>query len=154
MLRALSVALISTILVACGSAGNDHAAPSETVLEVDEAFIVRPAAGRDITGAGMTISLTGPDIMLVAAETDIAEAVELHTMSMDDGVMRMRKVETFQVSEANPLHLERGGAHLMLFGLNETIETDEFADILLTFKNQSGETQTLVTKAEIRAQGE
>lgn len=143
------------ILSACG--GQDLTFENSqqlSVLEVDNAFIVRPATGRDITGAGMTISVIGPETALIAAESEIADSIELHTMAMEDDVMRMRKVDSFDISEGAPLVLERGGDHLMLFGVKETIHQDESADVLLTFRNEKGETQTLVTRAEIRALGD
>jgi periplasmic copper chaperone A len=84
----------------------------------------------------------------VRASTDIAGIVELHTMSMENDMMKMRKVESFPVSEDQPLVLERGGNHLMLFGV-QPLQIGDQVDVVLTFTDESGTEQDIVTQAEI-----
>ncbi len=136
------------LLGACSAPASDTPASGETVIEVRDAFIVQPPEGRDITGGGLHVSLKGVPMNLVSARTDAAEAVELHTMSMENDMMKMRKVESFPVSEEAPLVLERGGNHLMLFGVTP-LQLGEQIDIVLTFTDESGETVEVVTEAEI-----
>ena len=111
---------------------------------------MKPTPGRDVAGGGLTLTVTGDAMALVGADTDIADTVELHTMSMEDGVMRMRKVEQLDVSEDAPLVLESGGAHLMLFGVSPDIEIGETVDLVLTLTGSDGSESTLTTEAEIR----
>lgn len=136
------------LLGACGAPASDTPASGETVIEVRDAFIVQPPEGRDITGGGLHVSLTGEPVTLISARTDAAGTVELHTMSMEDDMMKMRKVESFPVSADAPLVLERGGNHLMLFGV-KSLQLGEQVDVVLTFTDESGETVEIVTKAEI-----
>ena len=134
------------LLGACNASAPVSDAAS--TVEVRDAFIVQPPEGRDVTGGGLHVSLTGAPMTLIAASTDAADTVELHTMSMENDMMKMRKVESFPVSEDAPLVLERGGNHLMLFGV-KSLQLGEQVDVVLTFTDESGETVEIVTKAEI-----
>lgn len=155
---------MTSLLAAIAMAGLSACSPAEapspdasiaaapgSVLEVTGAFIIQPAPGRDVAGGGLVLSVQGAPMWLTGASTDIADTVELHTMSMEDGMMRMRQVDRFEVTEETPLVLERGGRHLMLFGVHPDIQIGDSADIVLTLTDENGAEQTLVTEAEIRS---
>lgn len=149
-MRLLTNLTMSAVLVlgACGAPTPEPAATGSAVIEVRDAFIVQPPEGRDMTGGGLHVSVTGGPMTLVRAATDIADTVEMHTMSMENDMMQMRKVESFPVSEESPLVLERGGNHLMLFGV-EPLQVGDQVDVILTFTDESGREQDIVTQAEI-----
>ncbi len=88
------------------------------------------------SAAYMTITNTGEtDDTLVAAATDVSEAVELHTMTMEDGVMRMRRLENGVPAPAGEtVGLEPGGKHIMLIGLKNRLEAEETFAMTLTFE--------------------
>lgn len=48
---------------------------------------------------------------LVAAESPVAGKVELHTMSMDGGVMKMRPLEKIELPARKTVNLRPGGYH-------------------------------------------
>ena len=50
--------------------------------------------------------------------------------------------------------LERGGNHLMFFGVSPDIAIGDSVDIVLTFNNGQGKEQMMVTTAEIVGQGD
>src|SRR5688500_3011651 len=58
------------------------------VIAVDEAWVRPPAPGQSVAGAYMSLT-SRSRVSVVAAESPDARRVELHTMSMRDGVMRM-----------------------------------------------------------------
>ena len=140
------------LLAACGAsapaAGNSETAATDTAIEVRDAFIVQPPEGRDVTGGGLYVSVTGAPVTLIGASTPAAGKVEMHTMSMENDMMQMRKVESFPVSEGSPLVLERGGNHLMLFGTGP-LEAGSLVDLTLTFTDESGTEIKVDTKAEV-----
>jgi len=53
---------------------------------------------------------------IVAAKSADFERVEMHSMSMDDGMMRMRKLDHLVIPAGQTLELKPGGLHLMLIG--------------------------------------
>jgi copper(I)-binding protein len=140
------------MLAACS--GPADAPAGESVIEVKDAFIVKPAEGRDVAAGGLMAYVTGSPVELVGASTDVADRVELHTMTMEDNVMQMRQVESFTVYEGEPVVLQRGGNHLMLFGVDPAIAVGDTVDISLEFRDSDGTSQTLVTSAEVKGLGD
>ncbi|MBD3770301.1 MAG: copper chaperone PCu(A)C [Rhodobacterales bacterium] len=145
------------MLAACSGQAADKpadAASGQSVIEVKEAFVVKPAEGRDIAAGGLMAYVTGAPVELVGASTDAAARVELHTMSMEDGVMQMRQVESFTASEGEPIVLQRGGNHLMLFGFDPSVAVGDKVDLALEFRDSDGTSQTVVTSAEVKGLGD
>ncbi len=149
MIRSTVFAALGTlILTACGGPED---APS---VEVADAYMVAPSGGRDIAGGGLTITANGADYTLTGVETSAAETVELHTMAMEDGVMRMRKVEAFEVDAGGTRKLESGGDHLMFFGVDSEIAPGDSVELLMDFESEDGSTTTVNIRADVRALGE
>ncbi|MFS4438520.1 copper chaperone PCu(A)C [Paracoccaceae bacterium GXU_MW_L88] len=72
------------------------------------------------TGAAYMVieNHTDTDDRLIGATTDVAGSAELHTTIMEDGIARMRPLEDGAVIPAEGEHaLERGGDHIMMFGV-------------------------------------
>ncbi|MGB0661080.1 MAG: copper chaperone PCu(A)C [Mangrovicoccus sp.] len=93
--------------------------------------------------AFMVLENTGDtDDRLVAAASDIAAKVELHTHIADgNGVMRMVEVEDgFAVPAGQSHALKRGGDHVMFMGLKRPLEQGEMVTVTLTFE-EAGEMQ-------------
>ena len=151
MLFRTLVPAFALVLAACSGPAEPA---GESVIEVREAFIVKPAEGRDVAAGGMMIYVTGGPVDLIGASTDAADRVELHTMAMNDGVMQMRKVDSFTAAEGEPIILKRGGNHLMLFGFDSAIQEGDTVDVTLEFHDSAGKTQTLVTTADVTGLGD
>ena len=76
------------------------------------------------------------DDTLVDVSSDVAAMVEIHThIDAGNGVMQMRPVEGGITIPANGMHaLKRGGDHVMLMGLNWSLETGDSLTLTLTFE--------------------
>lgn len=75
------------------------------------------------------------DDRLVSVTTDIATNPELHTHIMEDGVAKMREVEGgFVIPAGEAIMLERGGLHIMLMGLTQSLEQDQTVTLTLVFE--------------------
>lgn len=76
------------------------------------------------------------DDRLIAARSDVAARVELHThKDMGDGVMKMMEVEEGFVIPAGGMHaLARGGDHVMFMGLKAPMVQDETFSVTLVFE--------------------
>lgn len=72
---------------------------------------------------------------IVAASSPLAERVEMHTHTMTDGVMRMRKVEGIELPAKAHTELKPGGLHLMMFGLKKAVKKGEMIPIKITLKD-------------------
>lgn len=120
---ALAASLV-TALAACGSPQGP---------QVDNARVRALITGQDKTVAYMDVSNpTAAAITLVGASAASVRAMEIHTTRMDDGVMRMRRLQSVEIPAGETIRFEPGGRHLMLFGvksLEATLPVQlEFAD--------------------------
>jgi len=106
---------------------------------------VPPGAMARSGAAFMQITNTGDaDDRLVAAASDVAERVELHTHIMDGDVMRMVEVEEgFAVTAGETIALERGGMHVMFLGLTRVLEQGDEIEVTLTFEEAGEMTVTI-----------
>jgi len=85
-------------------------------------------------------------ISLVSANTPAAGRVELHTMSMDGDVMKMRQIEKIEVPAHSSVELKPGGLHLMLFNLQQSFKEGQELDLELNFSDGSQQRITLPVK--------
>ena len=99
---------------------------------------VRSSTPNSVTGAAFFIIMNDSDSndRLIAAATDVAGRVELHTHTEDaNGVMKMSEIEGgIPVAEGEMHHLKRGGDHVMLMGLNAPLVQGEEITVTLTFE--------------------
>ena len=70
---------------------------------------------------------------VVAAYSDVAAAVELHNHIMEDGMMKMRRVDAIVIPGHGEVVLQPGGSHIMLIGLTRSLEMGEKVAIELEF---------------------
>jgi periplasmic copper chaperone A len=87
------------------------------------------------------------DDRLVGAATPRAGVTEIHTHTMDDGVMRMRKIDGVDVPAGTPVAFAPGGLHFMLIGLTAPLKEGETFPLTLTFEKAGAvEVMVLVEK--------
>jgi periplasmic copper chaperone A len=72
---------------------------------------------------------------LVGASTPVAERMELHTVTENNGMMKMQQVQEFMIPANGELLLAPGGNHLMLMQLKQTLAPNEEVPITLMFKD-------------------
>ncbi|MEO0982244.1 MAG: copper chaperone PCu(A)C [Pseudomonadota bacterium] len=150
MKHALLFVAMTALLAACGA----DPAPSEPQavgrgVEVADAFVNQPLGGRDVSLGGLTIIASGADAKIIAASTPAAERVELHTHALDDGVMRMRQVEFFDLMDGEAMTLGRGGPHLMLFGVDDALNAGDEVELALELQWDNGDLSTVTVAAAI-----
>ena len=149
--------IAATLLLASACAPADTpipaAEPTGPVLSYTDAFVMEPIGAPDKTMGGIKLSVTGGDVRLVGAHSDAFGTIEMHTMSMQDGKMSMRKVEGFDLADGDTLTLARGGNHFMMFDVSPDVVGGETVDITLDLE-AAGKPMTLVVEAEVRAIGD
>ncbi len=123
------------LLLAGASATFAHSYQSGAV-KVEHPWAAPTPPGASVGAAYMTIRNTGDvPIRLTGAITPAAERVELHEMTMDGGIMRMRPLtQGIVVPPGGAFRFAPGGAHLMLIGLRKALALEEFIDLRLVFE--------------------
>lgn len=110
------------------------------VFAADPITIERPyarasAPGQMVGGGFMTIVHQGSsEDRLVSATTPIAREVQIHTMNMDGGVMRMRPVEGgLAIPAGGRVVLQPGGLHLMFMDISAPLVAGTTFPVTLRF---------------------
>lgn len=132
-------ALIATTLALAAAASQ-----AQTAAVKVEAPWARPTVqGQAVGGGYLRITGGAANDKLVAASADIAGRVELHTMSMEGNVMRMRQVESIEVPAGKAVDLKPGGLHLMFMDLKTPLKTGKSFPLTLKFE-KAGEVKVNV----------
>ena len=105
------------------------------MLEIGTVQIRATAPGIDVTGGYVAISNHGnSDDTLVAISASFAKRVELHEMTDDNGVMKMRRRgDGIGIPAGETVLLKPGGFHIMFMGLKEILQPGEMREITLEF---------------------
>ncbi len=74
---------------------------------------------------------------LVGAESPAAKVVELHTHTMENGMMQMRQVEKIDLPAGETVSLQPGGLHIMMIELTQELVPGQDVDITLKFEDGS-----------------
>ncbi len=127
--RLLAAAVASMAISAGASFAGD--------IMIKDAY-ARSSTPSSVTGAAfLTIMNHGDqDDRLIAARSDAAKRVELHTHKEDaNGVMKMLEVEEGFPIPAGGIHaLKRGGDHVMFMGLTAPFVDGEEVTVILEFE--------------------
>ena len=81
---------------------------------------------------------------LVGASSPVAESVEIHRSTMEDGIHRKREVESIAVPAGGSATLAPGGYHIMLIDLKSMLMAEESFPVTFTFE-KAGEITTTVS---------
>ena len=104
-------------------------------LQVSHAWIRATPPGAEVAAAYLDVRNTGKEKdRLIGASTPAAERVELHVMSHEGGVMKMREVQGLDVPARKHLVLSPGGAHLMLVGPRKNFAKGQRIPLVLRFE--------------------
>ncbi len=83
----------------------------------------------------LNIDNKGSDDRLIAASSALSGRVELHSHTMDNGVMKMRPVEAIEIPANSRTELKSGGYHIMMFDVQTMPEKGSTVPLTLTFEN-------------------
>ncbi len=146
MHRLRSVALAATFAL-----GLAAGAAAQTAPAVEQPWARATIGNSTVSAAYMTLrNPTGQPDRLLEASTPAAGRVELHTMTMDNNVMRMRRVDAIDVAAGGATQLRPGGLHVMLMELRQPLRAGEQLQLTLRFE-RAGTVQVAVPIAPANA---
>lgn len=93
------------------------------------------------------------DSLIGAAAPNIAERVELHSHSHDNGIMRMRQVDKVVIPAKGSAEFEPGGYHIMLMNLKRPLQEGQAIPLKLRFQ-RAGEVKLDVRVLGLTAGGD
>lgn len=139
----LSAMFIASILISACS--------KQDSIEIKNQWVRASNDGQDVSAAYMTI-VSNEDTSLITIDSDVADVIEIHSMSMENGVMKMRMLDTLDLIAGKPTELSPGGFHLMLFDLKKPLAAGKEAHFTLHFKNKAGQEKTISITSPIKAE--
>lgn len=140
--RIFTLAALSVVVIAAPVRADDVKAGD---LIISQAWSRATPGGAKVAGAFLTIENKGstPD-KLVAVSAEIAGKAEVHEMTMDNGVMKMRPLDKGLVIEpGKTVKLAPGGYHLMLQDLKGPFKEGEKVPVTLAFEKAGKVTVSL-----------
>src|SRR5580700_11855812 len=123
-------------------------------LVITQAWSRATPGGAKVGGGYLTIENKGtaPD-RLISGSADVAAKVQVHEMSMNNGVMTMRPIEGGVVIEpGKTVKLAPGGLHLMLLDLKSPLKQGEKLPVTLEFE-KAGKVSVVLDIQGIGAMG-
>ncbi|HEY1325610.1 MAG TPA: copper chaperone PCu(A)C [Casimicrobiaceae bacterium] len=123
-----SIALMASALTAVA---HDY---SIGALHIDHPYARAMPPGARTAAAYLGIENRGRDAdALQSASTPRAASVELHTMSSEGGMMRMREVKEVALPPGRTVTFGPGGLHIMLVDPNPPLRKGDRVPLTLTF---------------------
>jgi periplasmic copper chaperone A len=120
-------------------------------VQVTHAWARATPAKAENGAAYLTIEAATPD-RLTGVSTPVANNAELHQMTMQGDVMRMRQVAGIDLPAGKPVTLKPGAFHIMLLGLKQPLKQGGHFPLTLVFA-KAGTRQVEVTVEGVGAMG-
>jgi periplasmic copper chaperone A len=118
-------------------------------VTVSQAWSRETAPGQQVGGAFMTITNRSKVAdRLVSGSSSQASEVQVHTVSIDGGVMRMRQlVDGLEIPAGGTVMLRPGSFHIMLIGLRQPLARGSHVPVTLRFSQAGRVTVRLAVQA-------
>lgn len=118
-------------------------------VEVKDAWVRTSVQGQKATGAFMKITAK-EGARLVSGASPVAGVVEIHEMTMDGNVMKMRALANgLDLPAGKTVDLKPGGFHVMLMDLKAALPKDSTVPLTLVFKDAKGAESRVELKVRV-----
>ena len=151
IINALTGIVLAAVLLAAPVRADEVRAGD---LVITQAWSRATPGGAKIGGGYLTIENKGatPD-RLIGGSADVAARVQLHEMTMADGVMKMRPVEGgLTIDPGKTVKLAPSGYHLMIMDLKSPLKQGDKVPVTLEFE-KAGKVAVTLDVEGIGSQG-
>ena len=133
-----SLAMLAAAVCSIGIGMASAAAPQ--TLRIEAPWARETATGQRDGGGFMVITNDGGKAdQLVSATSPVSEQVQIHTVQLEQGMMRMRELPGgIPVPAAGRVELKPGSLHIMFIRLNRPLKAGEQVPVTLKFR-EAGE---------------
>jgi copper(I)-binding protein len=109
-------------------------------LKLEKPYARATVPSQKMSGGFVKIENKGGADKLLSASSPVSKTMELHTMSMEGNVMKMREVKSIDIPAKGNVELKPGGLHLMFIDLNKQLKAGDVVPIKLKFE-KAGEVE-------------
>ncbi len=132
-MRTVTVLLAMSLAVAGSAAAHDYSVGS---ISIAHPWSRATPKGASVAGGYLTITNKGttPD-RLVGGSVEAAKRFEIHEMSVEGGVMKMRELPNgLEIAPGATVELKPGGYHVMMMNLSKQLMQGDKVKGTLTFE--------------------
>lgn len=124
----------------------------QATVKVEDAWVRGTVATQKATGAFMRLTPSA-NARLVSASSPVAGVVEIHEMTMENDVMKMRQIPGLDLPAGKTTELKPGGYHVMMMDLKGPVQAGESVPLTLTFEDAAKKSFTQELKLPVKALG-
>lgn len=118
-------------------------------LEVRDAWVNATVPGQSVAAAYATLrSSTAQHVVTI--RSNVANAAAIHSMSLENGVMRMRHLDNLAIPAGQAVTLAPGGLHLMLSGLQRPLRVGDVVELEFVVVDDAGMKTSTRVQAPVR----
>jgi hypothetical protein len=125
------------------------ASVSHAQVNIAASWVRATVPGQKATGAFMQLTATTPT-KLIDVSTSVAAVAELHEMTMDNNIMRMRRVNSIDLPASALVELKPGSYHIMLMDLKAPVVEGQKVLLTLVFEGADKRRQSIEIEAPVR----
>lgn len=125
---------------------------AQTTVKVEDAWVRGTVASQKATGAFMRLTPSA-NARLVEAKSPVAGVVEIHEMTLEKDIMKMRQIPGLDLAADRTMELKPGGYHVMLMDLKQPLKGGEQVPITLVFEDDAKKRFTQDIKASVTVLG-
>ena len=126
------------------------ASAADTGVSVSSAWSRATAPGQSSAGVWFTL-ISKEDATLVSISSTAARSAQIHSMTHENGMMKMRAIESLALPAGKAVELAPGGNHVMLFDLKRPLKAGDHVPLKLRIRYTDKHESTLTVAAEVRA---
>ncbi|GMT49826.1 MAG: hypothetical protein IEMM0008_1365 [bacterium] len=145
MKTAFSIIFIMTFFVGISCQSNTSQGNGKIIIK--DPWIKEASTSQKMSGGYMTLENTNSQSdKLLSIQSDVCEVIELHKMTYENDIMKMRRVSDIEVPANGSVQLKQGGFHLMLISLKKDLKAGDKITLTLNFKNAGKQSITVPVK--------
>jgi copper(I)-binding protein len=131
-------------------ASYSYAAGNTAGIVTSGGWIRATAPGQDQAGADLSIT-SKQSATLIGASSPVCKTVQLHTMTMEGGMMKMREVRAIELPAGKRVNLRDSGYHLMMIGLKAPLKEGDTVPLTLSIRLGKHGVVKIRARAEVRS---
>lgn len=141
----------AAILFYCAAAWAQQTGPQTGGVEIKDAWARATPGGAENGAAYLTLMSPTGD-RLTGVTSPAAAKAQLHEMTNDGGVMKMRDVTAIDLPPGKPVTLKPGGLHVMMMGLTHPLQPGQSVPLTLHF-DRAGAREVSFAVGKVGAMG-
>ena len=100
--------------------------------------VIKNNFGKKVT-AGFIEILSDEDLTIKKVKSEFSQRIEIHSMEIENDVMKMRRIDSPKILKNKPFILKKGGNHLMIYDISENLDEQKRVKLNFVFLKDNGD---------------